>query len=119
MQNNKILSINAIKDLDLEVLYLGGNNIIDISPIRNMKNLCDLEIAANPIKSIDALGELEELKSLNLDKCNLSNIDYKKIQKCTNLELLRCTINGLEDIGFVSELKKLNIYILMIIIYMI
>jgi len=125
--NKGITSIKGIEYCTgLEWLYLGGNQITDISPLLGLKNLTwlflastgindgnisnnvvpvlkqlsnltALDLSHNNIKDISALKELINLRRLNLSYNNI--VDISALEYLTNLTLLDLGYNKIENIS--------------------
>lgn len=89
----------------LTILDISNNNLENLIGIPALRNLKELNISKNKIKSINLSNE-------NLTKiiANNNNISSVKISECENLEELDLEKNNLNSIVlFNSKLKKLNI----------
>ena len=61
----------------LRYLTLSDNDVTDISPLKYVPNLLELELEANAnIENFDAIGKLESLEFLNLHKCDVSDLSF-------------------------------------------
>jgi len=58
----------------LTSLYLGGNEISDISLLGNLTNLTRLSLGSNQISDVSPLANLINLTSLHLDDNEISDI---------------------------------------------
>lgn len=88
----------------LKNLYLGGLNITDISPLKNLKNLELVQLHYNyNLNDISPLKDLKRLKDIRMDKTEAINIDEQmKIRS----EILS---NGVEvNVPDVNLKKALN-----------
>lgn len=66
--------------LNLEGIYLGGNQLSDISPLVNLKSLRDIDLSGNQVSDISPLINLTSLESVVLNE-NPLNEDAMKIIK--------------------------------------
>ncbi|MDX4036240.1 leucine-rich repeat domain-containing protein [Aliarcobacter skirrowii] len=110
-EDNEIISdIDVLKYFNLESLLLGeGNNIKDISPLKNLKNLKKLDITYNPIDNIDVLSNLTNLEKLSLDQNSLKDLKpLRNLKNLKNLNILRNNANEYLDISVLAELKNLK-----------
>ena len=63
----------------MRTLHLTGTNVIDYSPLSNLKNLEYLNLRGSQISDLRPLTKLVNLKELNLTDC--LNITDEQIQK--------------------------------------
>lgn len=130
LERNEISNIVPLAELsELESVYLGDNNISDISALKKLKNLKILDLSYNTISNISALEKLEKLTWLCLRGNNIIDIsylsqiytlnelilDYNKIGSVSslanliNLKHLDLEGNVIEDISAIGNLMQLNI----------
>ena len=105
--NTNLSDISALKDLtSLTDLDLGSNNISDISAVSGLTNLTDLKLGGNNISNISAVSGLTNLTNLNLGTNNISNISA--VSNLTNLTHLDFSRNNISNISAVSGLTNLT-----------
>ena len=121
-------SINNINPDDITELYLGWNELTDISGIRLFKNLkklwlnenkitdiSDLKdlktliIAINKIKDISVLKYLNNLEFLNIKDLKLKSDQIEYIKLLKNLEILYSP-RGFKDMSVLNQLKNVKIH---------
>ena len=96
---NDIGSIQPLKWLKrLKHLHIGNNNISNILPLINMKSLVDLRLNNNNISELRGLRNLTSLTKLHLQNNNIT--DVTALTKLVNLEELKLAGNDLEDEDF-------------------
>ncbi|HAO5827691.1 TPA: LPXTG cell wall anchor domain-containing protein [Listeria monocytogenes] len=101
---NEISDLSPVKDLkNLYNLQLGGCGISDISSLSNLKTLTHLYLSDNNISDISPLANLTGLESLTLQNNEIS--DISSLSKLVRIELLNLSNNQISD---VSPLSKLN-----------
>ncbi|WP_120138856.1 InlB B-repeat-containing protein [Listeria monocytogenes] len=101
---NEISDLSPVKDLKkLYNLQLGGCGISDISSLSNLKTLTHLYLSDNNISDISPLANLTGLESLTLQNNEIS--DISSLSKLVRIELLNLSNNQISD---VSPLSKLN-----------
>jgi len=109
LTNKELVYISKIKFGRLQQLYLGKNNISDISPFISMKleYLQKLSLANNAIVDISSLENFNflQLRELYLYNNYISNINVLAKVKFKKLEKLSLFSNEIEDI---SILDKVN-----------
>ncbi len=107
---NQINDISALSDLtQLTVINLTTNQISDISPLRNLTSLEKLTLDHNNISDASSLIELENLKLLDLGYNNDGTFnDIESISKMTTLESLTLYQNAFTDISLLSNLTDLE-----------
>jgi internalin A len=86
---------------------LHDRKINDISMLAKCKNLSVVRISYNPVfEDISPLKNLRKLRDLDLDSCNLS--DLSPLAKLTNLVRLAVPNNNISDITPIADLRKLE-----------
>ena len=60
---------------NLQIIYLSGNQIEDISNLSNLPNLKTLYISSHQVNNIKGLSKLSNLETLRLDISSLRNLD--------------------------------------------
>ncbi|EOG9807275.1 InlB B-repeat-containing protein [Listeria monocytogenes] len=101
---NEISDLSPVKDLKkLYNLQLGDCGISDISSLSNLKTLTHLYLSDNNISDISPLANLTGLESLTLQNNEIS--DISSLSKLVRIELLNLSNNQISD---VSPLSKLN-----------
>ncbi|ELC6641697.1 InlB B-repeat-containing protein [Listeria monocytogenes] len=101
---NEISDLSPVKDLKkLYNLQLGGCGISDISSLSNLKTLTHLYLSDNNISDISPLVNLTGLVSLTLQNNEIS--DISSLSKLVRIDLLNLSNNQISD---VSPLSKLN-----------
>ena len=110
--------------LDLDELYLRGNEIRDLDLLSQLPNLNALSVGENPIRSLDPIGKLSQLEWLSLadtgvralsvlDTSNLSYLDasgnnlktIEPLAGARNLKVLHLEENEVADIQPLSGLQ--------------
>jgi len=68
----------------LEQLALAGNEITDLSPLFQLKNLYYLDVSVNPIQSIEGIGAMEALRTIYLGFTYVT--DFSPLLDCPEIE---------------------------------
>lgn len=89
---------------DLVALDLGHHNIVDITPLANMKNLKVLILGDNYIRDISPLAELKELQYLELFTCRVK--DISPLAELPNLIDICIPDNPIKDITPLLSMKQ-------------
>lgn len=90
---------------DLQVLWVQGNNIQNLSPLSGLIGLVSLNVSGNQIKDISPLSGLVNLKELHLNDNPIS--DLSPLVGLENLEDLRVRyINGIDRLLSMIPLSK-------------
>ncbi len=107
---NQVSDISGISELNqLKVVNLTSNQISDVSSLANIKTLEKLVLDHNNISDISSLTGLENLTLLDLGSNNNNTFnDMESISKFTNLESLTLYNNMCSDISLLSNLTKLE-----------
>ena len=87
-------------------LNLIGNQINDISFLKNFTSLTELNLAYNTISDISAVKKLELLERLDLNNNNIS--DISPLKTLVNLKRLIIWQNKISDITILKNLKKIS-----------
>jgi Leucine-rich repeat (LRR) protein len=112
------LGINQISDLtplsvltDLQELSVNNNQISDLSPLSELKNLNQLSLPRNQITDITPLSNLTNLGgafgTLNLRDNQIT--DLSPLSNLTNLEWLTIRDNPISDLTPLESLTNLNV----------
>lgn len=97
------------KNCDLRELKLYANEIMEISGLDNCKELNNLLLQHNKIKSIGkGLQHVRKLKVLRLDNNRLSKIDFREIGCCSQITTLDISCNNITDISAINALPALE-----------
>ncbi len=103
---NDLFNISFLKNLkNLTELYLGINKIEDFSFLKNLKKLTKLDLTSNNISEISFLKDLENLTELSLSNNSISDISFLKKNK--NLTLLNLGFTNITDFSSLKDLNKL------------
>ncbi|RMG08689.1 MAG: CHAT domain-containing protein, partial [Cyanobacteria bacterium J055] len=90
----------------LQQLYLGKNEITDLSPIASFLQLQSLYLNENQLTDIDPLSGLENLTTLSLDDNQIRDIN--PLSHVRSLEILYANGNQIEEIDPISHLPNLT-----------
>ena len=111
----KDASIFALAGLEfatnLKSLSLGGNNIVDLSPIAGSSKLHTLSLERNNISDIKPLARLNNLTSLHLYDNNTIS-DLSPLKGLTKLTSLHLNNNSISDISPLSALVNMDLLFL-------
>ncbi len=91
--------------VNLQYLYLPGNNISDISPLSELVNLKKINLYNNEISDISPLAPLDNLEWLNLGSNEIS--DTSPLAGSENLWWLVLYDNNISDISPLAGLENL------------
>jgi internalin A len=83
---------------------LFDNNITDISPLRNLVNLRELDLSENEISNLTPLENLVNLEKLNL--CYNNIIDISPLENLINLKELDLVMNPASVSHQIDELRR-------------
>jgi hypothetical protein len=105
-----ISDLSPLRNLiNLKELNLEGCYINDLKPLKKLKKITELKLSHNPLKSLDGIQDLERIKILWINNCNLTSLN--PINKYRKLEDFRFGNNNIFDISFIannSRLKRLE-----------
>ena len=95
------------EDMDkIEELVIGGNDITDLTPFMEFKNLEKLALFRNPITDLTPLKGLTRLKDLQLYNNQIT--DLTPLKGLAELTHLNIRFNQVADLTPIIGLKKLN-----------
>ena len=103
--NQGITDISPLAGLQLIHLALGGNQISDLSPLKELPYLNELYTGYNPIVAIDALGECPYLRVL--DVSGTSVIDLSPLANLSLQSLYMKNIPG-DEYSFLTNMPSLE-----------
>jgi hypothetical protein len=108
LRDKSLVDISALKNLTkLKELNLTGNSVSDLSPLSGINSLEKLYLARNSISNISSLSGLTNLKNLVLSgNSQLSNISA--LSGLTKLEQLAINDTSISNISALSGLTNLN-----------
>lgn len=109
LTGNSITDISPLKKFTkLQTLLLsGGNEISDLSPLSGLTELRDLQLSFNPVSDISPIEGLNNLTYLGAIYCQLS--DISPLAELESLQYLYLSNNQITDISPLFELKKLSV----------
>ncbi len=111
LSNKGIKDISEIKGLDflteLEVLKLDRNELTEIKGLDALKSLKKLDLSNNKIKKVEGLEQLINLTGLNLESNNIETIEgLDTLVNLTNLSLYGNRITRVESFNNKEKLKN-------------
>jgi internalin A len=107
LENNEIVDLSPLKDLKLLIsLYLGRNKIENIEPLSEMTALQLLWIQDNQIVDIAPLAKMTPMGSLDLSNNRIKRIDA--LSSLPKIHALYLTNNPVEDFKPLAALKNLE-----------
>ena len=80
----------------LQLLYLGSNEISNVTPLRDHSNLYLLDLQSNKVADISELGSMPRLKYLSLNENQLSS--FEKIEKFPSMTNFLARNNRIESV---------------------
>lgn len=99
--------LSGIENLHLTSLYVGYNQIKDLTPISNMTSLTALSIICNPIEDAAPLKNLSKLRYLQICGTDIRDLSpLTSMSSLTDLDVFAMT--GL-DLTPLKDMKNLNI----------
>lgn len=88
-------------------LYLDyAEHILDLSFLKYCKNLEEIKMPYQKLKSLEVLSNLEKIRKIDVRYNDINNIDC--LYAMSNLEELRIENNPIESLQAIKHLKKLN-----------
>ena len=107
--NRGIKSLSGLQYCtNLTDLYLGSNQISDVSPLANLTKLTELELFGNQIGDISALANLVNLTDLQLWANQISDVSpLASLTNLAHLDLATNQIGGISPLGNLTMLTEL------------
>ncbi|WP_448163290.1 SMI1/KNR4 family protein [Bacillus mobilis] len=91
-------------------LYLGGNGLVDISPLQMCTEVRELILSGNEIKDLTGLERVDSLKKLYLVNNPVQDLTpLLSLQHLQEMNIKNTKINNLSELVEISSLKKLDI----------
>lgn len=90
----------ALMKLDLE-----NNELVDLTPIKDLKLLQSIDLSSNQIESIEPLAALVQTQYLQLSKNRIT--DLGALRGMTNLRSLYAAENKIKSLEPIGELRKM------------
>lgn len=102
--NNQISNISKIINSNLKSINLSYMNIDDASIFANMKSLEKINLSGN--KNITNLNTLNNLKEIELEDCNITNVEM--LTHLNKLEKLNLKNNNIEEYKSLLQINNLR-----------
>ncbi|MCW2256342.1 internalin A [Providencia alcalifaciens] len=103
-----IFSLSGLEyAVNLEKVTFTDNNIISLKPLRDLKKLFSIGVAANINLPIDEILRFKKITELDLSLNNQMIDDIKELSNLTELTTLWINDTPLSDVSFLSSLNKL------------
>lgn len=104
---NEITDLTPLKDFkNLTKISFNGNQVIDLTPLSKIKTLENITAINNKIETIEPLKKLLNIKYITLNGNDISNIN--SIQNLNNLIDVSFQNNNIGNIPNLTNLKKLE-----------
>ncbi len=106
-ENNEIVDLTPMKDLGLlQSVTLAGNKIKDITPLAGLVKMQLLDISRNEISDLSAIKGMENLRDLWAADNQIKSLEpVKDLKKVWSVDIAG---NGLSDLAPVAQLKWLT-----------
>ncbi len=106
-----VTDISALRELkNLTQLNIGRTNVRDISALRELKNLTQLDLSGTEVTGISALHELKNLTQLDLSGTEVTDISpLRELNGLTQLDLSSTKVSNLLVLHELRRLTDLRI----------
>ncbi|KOY85112.1 hypothetical protein AD998_02150 [bacterium 336/3] len=94
----------------MKMLYAGGFELTDLTPIHILKGLKILELEANPLQNIDAIGGLTDLEKLTLIIYESSKPSQINLQNLTKMRDLSFDPSSQEELEVITKMPNLRTF---------
>lgn len=71
----QISDLSPLAQLPLEYLSLTGNEVSDLSPLSGMTELQVLDLGENPVRSVQVLADLHQLREVTLEATGITSVE--------------------------------------------
>ncbi len=106
LSKNQIVDLTPLKDLtNLQSLDLSTNKIAEIGPLKGLIKLQYIELSNNQITKVDALSGMTSLSALYISGNQIS--DLAPLASLTKLSSLSLAQNRIKDVGPLAKVTKL------------
>lgn len=105
--NQKITDITPLKGLDIEKLYLSGNEISDFSAVESMGNLTTLYMVDNPVSVLPDLKKCRLLTKLNLSGNTYNDLEVLRDTGIGTLYITEIYVKN-KNFQVLKEMKNLS-----------
>ena len=128
----QISDLSPLAQLPLEYLSLTGNEVSDLSPLSGMTELQVLDLGENPVRSVQVLADLHQLREVTLEATGITSVevfagselqslnvrttwvnDYTPLETCPNLTQLvtgSMPEGAAQTLGGLTNLEQLRLY---------
>ena len=114
-EGNNISNITPLKNLtNLTVLYLSNNKISDISPLKGLTKMTSLSLRCNQIKDLSPLSGMTSLHGLELGRDKYAGSregnPITSMEPIANLPIttLKASCCNIKDISFINKMTDLR-----------
>ncbi len=128
----QISDLSPLAQLPLEYLSLTGNEVSDLSPLSGLTELQVLDLGENPVRSVQVLAELPQLREVTLEATGITSVevfagseiqslnvrttwvnDYTPLESCPNLtQLITGSMpeGAAQTLAGLTNLEQLRLY---------
>ena len=107
LKHQLFIMVPALQTLtSLQELYLGDNQLTDVSPLATLTSLQELDLSDNPLTDVSPLATLTSLQTLVLEDNQLT--DVSPLATLTSLRWLWLGNNQLTDVSPLATLTSLH-----------
>ena len=100
----------ALGKVPLQTLNLRGSRVSDLTGLKDLADLRELDLGDNPLTDLSPLGHLPRLRELQLDRCDLVDLSgLSGLRAVTRLMLGHNAITDLSPLSGLSTLVSLQI----------
>ena len=109
IENCKITDISPIKDTKaryLSTVSFSGNQIKDVSALKGMDKIYDIDLSSNELTSLKDLADNKEILFLNVNHNKLTSLSG--LEQMIRLKKLECSNNEITDLGGITNCTVLE-----------
>lgn len=103
----QISDLSPLSQLPLEYLSLTGNEVSDLSPLSGLTELQVLDLGENPVRSIQVLAQLHQLREVGLEATGITSVEVFAGSEIQSLNVRTTWVNDYAPLETCSNLTQL------------
>lgn len=103
----QISDLSPLAQLPLEYLSLTGNEVSDLSPLSGMTELKVLDLGENPVRSVQVLTDLHQLREVTLEATGITSVEVFAGSELQSLNVRTTWVNDYTPLETCPNLTRL------------